>query len=463
MHYKTLSQVSTQLAEGEVSSVELTEAMLQRIASLNSTYNAYVQVFEEEARAAAIRADQMAQQKGRSGPLHGVPVAVKDLFDVAGTPTGCASTIRQDHIASKNATVVEKLQAAGAIILGKTNMTEFALSGYHPDLPVPLNPWNKDRWAGVSSSGSGVATALGMSYATLGSDTGGSIRFPSAANGVTGIKPTFGTVSKHGAFPLSFTLDHVGPITRSVEDAATVLQAIAGFDSADPFSIEGSPPDFLANMKMGIDGLKIGLDRTFCTTNVDPDVTTAVLKAAEQLESLGATLVEVDVMPVLETAQFWGVVVAAEAALVHKETFPSQKEQYGPVFRDLLELAPNLRATDYAAAREASARAQMTFNMAFSKSDLLLCPGAPAPAMPLSEFGPTTVLPAEAVASFTGLTAPMNFTGLPTISVPCGFSTEHLPIGLQFVGPYHSEPTLIQAAYAYEQSTQWHQEVPPIP
>jgi amidase len=463
LHYETLAAVAQQIQTQAVSPTALTEVMLDRIAQLNPSAHAYTCVMSEQARAQAQAAEQEINAGTYRGQLHGVPIAVKDLLDVEGVPTTCGSTIRQNAVASHDATVIAKLRAAGAVILGKLNMTEFALSGYHRELPVPVNPWGADRWAGVSSSGSGVATALGMAFGTLGSDTGGSIRFPSAVNGVVGIKPTFGTVSKAGAFPLSYTLDHVGPIARGVEDAAILLQAIAGHDPHDPFTHRTPVPDYLAQLTAGVRGLRIGVDETYCANDADPEVTQATLNATRVLEELGAILVPVNVMPTLAVAPFWGAVVAAEAAVAHADTYPSQAGEYGPVFGGLLEAAPSLTASDYAQARLATAQAQSTFDAVFADVDLLVCPGAPSPAMPLSEFGPTDVLPPEAVASFVGFCAPMNFTGIPTVSVPCGFSIGFLPIGLQFVGPRHAEPLLIQAAYAYEQATTWHTAQPPEP
>lgn len=461
LEYETIASISAKLKAGDLTPVELTETMLNRIDELNGQYHAYTHVMHTQARRQAERATNEMRSGQYLGPLHGIPIAVKDLFDVTGAPTTCASTMRQNSKATFDATVVAKLKAAGATILGKLNMTEFALSGYHPDLPVPLNPWNTERWAGVSSSGSAVAAALGLAYGTLGSDTGGSIRYPTAANGVVGIKPTFGTVSKHGAFPLSFSLDHVGPITRCVEDAALMLQVIAGYDPLDPFSKPGPTPNYLEGMKSGITGLRIGIDEAFCGSDAHPEVTQAVLQAAKDLEKLGATLVNVDLLPVLATAPFWGPIVAAEAAVTHSQTYPSRAEDYGPVFKDLLASASSLSASDYAESRLATAQAQSTFNRAFAEADLVLCPSSPVPAMPTAELGPNTILPPEMTTAFVGFTAPMNFTGIPTISLPCGQSSDGLPIGVQLAGPHHHENLLIRAAYAYENGTDFN-KIPPL-
>ena len=251
MRMETIAALAPQIARGERSPVELTEAMLKRIELLNPTANAYLHVASEAALDAARKAEARIAAGEYLGPLDGVPIAVKDLISAEGMPRSCASRVMQETGAA-DATVVARLKAAGAVILGKLNMTEFALSGYHPDLPVPVNPWAADRWAGVSSSGSAVATSMGLAYGTLGTDTGGSIRFPSAVNGVVGLKPTFGLVSKAGAFPLADTLDHIGPITRSVEDAAILLDAISGFDGADPDSLPGLGPSSAALLKVAL-------------------------------------------------------------------------------------------------------------------------------------------------------------------------------------------------------------------
>ncbi len=456
LHFESLADVARQIEAKQLSPVEVTQHMLERAASANPNCHAYAVLAEESALAQAQTAEKEIAAGNYKGPLHGVPVAVKDLFEMEGTVTACGSVIRKGSVSDRDATVVAKLKDAGAVILGKLNMTEFALSGYHPDMPVPVNPWAADRWSGVSSSGSGVASALGLAFGTLGTDTGGSIRYPSAVNGVVGIKPTFGRVSKHGGFPLAYTLDHVGPITRRVEDAALMLQEIAGFDENDPFSLLASVPQFIAGLNTGVSGLRIGIDETYCATDAHPEVTAAVLEAGRELEKLGAELVPVDLMAVLGTAPFWGAVVAAEAAVAHEGLYPEQADDYGPVFRGLLDASSEISGAIVTQARLAAAQATATFNTALTNVDALLCPAAPLPAMPLAEFPPTAVLPPEAVAAFVGFTAPMNFSGHPTITVPCGFSSENLPVGMQLVGAHKAEATIIRIAHAYEQATEWH-------
>lgn len=462
LHFSSLADVAHRIESKKISPVELTELMLTRLGEQNPQYHAYTLVTDQQAREAALAAEKEISAGGYKGTLHGVPIAIKDLFQTKGIATTCGSVVKRGWIPTEDATVVKKLKEAGAVILGKLNMTEFALSGYHPDLPVPVNPWGHDRWSGVSSSGSGVATAAGMAFGTLGSDTGGSIRFPAAVNGVVGIKPTFGRVSKNGAFPLAYTLDHIGPIARTVEDAAILLQAIAGYDANDPFSNRVPVTDYCEGLDSGIRGLRIGIDETYCATDAHPEVTAAVLSASRTFEELGAHLVPVNMLSVLEVCPFWGAVVAAEAAVAHQELFPEQAEQYGPVFRSTLEAALHISASDYAQARLAATNTKATLENLLNEVDVLLCPGAPLPAMPLEEFPPTQILPPQAVASFVGFTAPTNFSGHPTISVPCGFSADDLPLGLQLVGNYNAEANLITAAHTFEQATNWSTRKPPI-
>jgi len=460
--FASLATTAAAIRQRQVSPVELTTQLLARIAALNPTFHAYTSVLDEYALAQARQAEAEILAGNYKGPLHGIPIGIKDLAQVAGHPNTCGSIVKKGWIPEQDATLVQRLKEAGAIIIGKLNMTEFALSGYHPDLPVPVNPWGADRWSGVSSSGSAVATALGMAFATLGTDTGGSIRFPAAVNGVVGIKPTFGRVSSAGVFPLAPSLDHPGPIARRVKDAALMLQVMAGFDAADPFSRRTPVADYTADIDAGVAGLRIGIDERYCADDTHPAVTEAVLAAAEQFAQLGASLVPVDVLGVRAVCPYWSAVVAAEAAVAHADSFPSQADRYGPVFRSALEAAPGITGTLYAQAQFAAAQTRSIFDAAFEQADVLLCPGAPLPAMSLAEFPPTAVLPPEAVAAFVGFAAPMNFSGHPTISVPCGQTEDGLPLGLQLVGRHDQEAMLVRAAHTFEQSTHWHTLVPPL-
>src|SRR5262245_14455970 len=290
---KTLVEVAELIKKKEVSPVELTQAMLTRISALDGKLYSYLTVTADLALQQARAAEQEISKGTYRGPLHGMPIAVKDLCYTKGIRTTCASKILANWVPDYNATVVEKLNAAGAVLLGKLGMTEFALAGYHPSVHPPVNPWAADRWPGASSSGSGVATAASLCFGSLGSDTGGSIRFPSAACGIVGVKPTYGKVSRYGVFPLGETLDHIGPLTRSVADAAAMLRVIAGFDPNDPTTRRVTVRDYLDIVAHGIRGVRIGVDEEYCTKGVDPQISKAVLATTKTLQDLGASIQEV--------------------------------------------------------------------------------------------------------------------------------------------------------------------------
>ncbi|MFT7383027.1 MAG: amidase, partial [Urechidicola sp.] len=327
LHYQTLAEVAAQIADGELSATEVTETMLARISALEPTLHAYYAVMGEQALRAAVTADT-ARNEGRPlGPLHGVPIAVKDLCHKRGAPTTAGHHFRRQQTSIENATVVTRLEAAGAVVIGKLATTEGAMVGYHRDFEVPRNPWGElDRWPGVSSGGSGVATAAGLCFASLGTDTGGSIRFPSAANGIVGLKPTWGRVSRHGVLDLGPTLDHIGPMTRSVRDAARMLGVIAGRDLQDVTSLSAPIDDYEAALARGVRGLKIGWDEAYATSNVEPYVAAAMRNAISQLASAGAQIVDIKV-PGFEADELaaWNTLAATEAAAVHATTYPAKQ------------------------------------------------------------------------------------------------------------------------------------------
>lgn len=416
---QSISTLSRQLSAGELTATRLVQHFLDRIATYNPALRAFNTVTGEQALAEAGEADKAIEAGDRKGPLHGIPIGLKDLLYTDGVKTTVSSRIFADWIPDTNATVVDKLQAAGAISLGKLNMTEFALSGYHPDLQAPVNPWNADYWSGVSSSGSGVATAAGLCCAAIGTDTGGSIRMPSAVNGVVGIKPTYGRVSRHNAFPLSESLDHVGPLARSVEDAALILNAIAGFDIEDPTSLDLAVPDFTAGIGRDIKGLRIGIDASY-NAQVDPEVAAALQSTAEVLAGLGAELIDVDVTGIEEGAEHWFTLTGVEAVAHHAEFYPQRADDYGPVFRSLLEHGSSCSAMEVSRAYTARGRVQQILARTWQQVDILLCPSFAGPPPSLEEFPPQLVLPAEAVPSIVLYQAPFNFSGSPTISVPMG-------------------------------------------
>ncbi len=460
--FATLTEVATLVKDKEISPVELTEGMLDRIETVDSTLHSYITVLAESAIDSAQQAEREIMQGDYRGPLHGVPIAVKDLYFTAGVRTTCASKILADWIPDYDATVVKKLQTAGAVMLGKLNMTEFACIDYHPSYTAPLNPWNLNHWPGASSSGSAVAAAAGLCYGSLGSDTGGSIRFPAASCGVVGIKPTYGRVSRHGVFPLAESMDHVGPMARSVADAATLLGTIAGFDSQDCTSSREAVPDLLANLGAGVKSLRIGVDSSYCRDHADPQVSSAVSAAVDVMRDLGADIREVSVNHIDEAVAAWSVIFAAEAAAAHGETFPSRAADYGPGILVFLKMGVEVRGVEYAKAQVTRQKIKRVFEDLFLDIDLLLCPSTLSPPAPLPDNTAAEVADAKSVAVLLRTTAPTSLAGNPTISVPCGFTADGLPLSMQLIGRHFQEPLLCQAAYAYEQAVEWRRRRPPL-
>jgi amidase len=387
---------------------------------------------------------------------------VKDLCYTTGVRTMGGAKVLRDFVPDFDATVVTRLRQAGAVILGKLNLTEGAMGGYHPEFAIPKNPWNAGRWSGASSSGSGVATAAGLCFGALGSDTGGSIRFPASACGTVGLKPTYGRVSRHGVHALGQTLDHVGPLTRSSADAGIVLQAIAGQDANDPTSLPDPVPDMLEGIDQGVHGLRIGWNETYATRDVDPEVVGAVRAALKVMEDLGAEIVEVDLPDIDPYLTYWRTLCTAEAVAAHEANYPSRREDYGPYFREWLDRGAAVTGADYARASFKRYECNGVFRTAFMHIDVLACPTTIGPAYPVTEaalYGPMD--PRRAV-HFQRFTVPFDFSGAPTISVPCGQNREGLPLSLQFVGKPLSEPRLCRIGHTYEQATDWHNLHPPV-
>jgi amidase len=404
--------------------------------------------------------------KGRyRGPLHGVPVAVKDLCFTKGVRTMGGSAVMADHVPSFDATVVRRFDEAGAVLLGKLNLTEGAMGGYNPKLKVPENPWRESHWAGASSSGSGAATAAGLAYATLGSDTGGSIRHPSAVCGIVGLKPTWGRVSRYGVLALAESLDHVGPMTRSSADTGIVLQAIAGPDSNDPTTLSDPVPDMLSGpggLVSGGQGLRVGFDDGFTTTDMAPDFARAVIEGVRVIERVGACIVPVKMPARLrDYVQAWPVICTAEALAAHAAYYPARAAEYGPWFRGWLERGAAVTGADYARANNLRAACVGELRSMMRDIDVFACPSTARAAYPVTPevlYGP---IPADRDPWQSRYTVPFNFAGLPTISVPCGLSEQRLPLSLQFVGKPLTEPLLVRVGDAYERATDWHTLHPP--
>jgi amidase len=457
-----LTKLSGMLRDRAVSPVEATRAVLDRIRRLEPTLHAYLAVLEERAIARATEAEREIAAGSWRGPLHGVPVGVKDLCYTAGVATTCASRLRRDWNPEPSATVVQRLEAAGAVLVGKLNLTEFAMAWYHPDLPVPQNPWDSTLWPGASSSGSGVATAAGLCFASLGTDTGGSIRFPSAACGIVGLKPTYGRVSRRGVFPLGESLDHIGPMTRTVADAAAVLAVIAGHDPDDPTSRRETVDDYAAALERGVGGLRIGIDERYVGTGTAPEVTVAVLDAARTLERLGAKLLSVRVPDVEPSLSAWTTLCSAEAAAAHAESYPSRAAEYGQGFRSFLEIGAGRRGAEYASAHFVRERFAGELRGLFEGIDLLACPSMPSAAVPVADIPPD----ARGLGDSSPLmrfTAPFNLSRSPTLSLPCGPASDGPPPSLQLVARELGEATLLRAGAAFQDATRWHEQRPPEP
>ena len=462
LHFKTIAETAKLIESRELSPVEVIRAILERVDALDGRYKSYATLMAEHATDAASRAEREIVGGAYKGPLHGVPVAVKDLCFTRGVRTMGGCKVLADNIPSHDSTVVNRLASAGAVLLGKLNLTEGAMGGYNPDFEVPVNPWNRDRWTGSSWSGSGVATALGLCFGSRGSDTGGSIRFPAACCGVVGLKPTWGRVSRYGVLALAESLDHVAPLTRSSADAGIMLQAIAGFDLNDPTSLTDPVPDMLAEIERGVAGVRIGMDRRYATDGVDADQAEAVLAAVGVLEKLGAEIVEVQMPDVDHYLPAWPILCSAEAVAAHREHYPERREDYGQWFRGWLDQGANVSGADYAEANNMRAECNGLVREVFREIDVLACPSTLAPAHPVTRetlYGP---MDDRRGTAFQRYTVPYDFNGMPTLSVPCGLSGEGLPLSLQFVGNHLREPPLLcRVGHAYERVTEWHVRHPP--
>jgi len=461
LHFKTITEISEAIASKQVSPVEITTALLQRIDALDGRLKSYATVMADSAMAAAQKAEQEIDAGMSRGPLHGVPIAVKDLCFTKGVRTMGAAKVLADHVPAFDGTVITKLKAAGAVLLGKLNLTEGAMGGYNPEFDIPKNPWNPDRWTGSSSSGSGVSTAAGLCFGSLGSDTGGSIRFPSAACGIVGIKPTWGRVSRYGVLALAESMDHVGPMTRSVADAGIMLAAIAGFDENDPTSLSNPVPNMLEGVGRDIRGIRIGFDENYATSDIDTELAEAVRVGVEVLADQGAEIVEVQLPDVEAYTSVWSTLCAAEAVLAHAATYPSRRDDYGPWFRGWLDMGAKVTGADYAKANNLRAACTGHLRRVFEEIDVLVCPSMSAPPHRVSPemlYGTSGVRDPK----FYRFTVPFDYNGAPTLSVPCGMNSEGLPLSIQFVGKHLSEPLLCQVGHAYESATPWHNLHPDV-
>ncbi len=463
LHYASLADVARLLRATEISPVELTRIMLDRIAAVDGHLNSYVTVTADIAMSTAREAESDILAGNYRGPLHGIPIGIKDLCYTVGVATMAGTKVLEDFMPPFNATVVEKLNAAGAVSLGKLALCEGAMGSYHPELQIPVNPWDESRWSGISSSGSGVATAAGLCFGSIGTDTGGSIRYPSAVNGCVGLKPTYGRISRYGVFPLAESMDHVGPMTRTVEDAAIMYEAMAGFDPEDGTSLPDPVSPVRSQLNGGIEGLRVGFDHRYATVNVDGEVAEAIEQAISVLQQLGAEIVDVAIPEVGDPDEIWYPLGTVEAALAHQTTFPVRADEYGPGFRGDLEYGLSVSALDHA--RAARTRAEMSGRLRamLAGVDCFVCPSMSNTARSKSANPFELDLKEWKRLVISDIfSKPFNFSGVPTLCVPCGFSSEGLPISLQFIGRQLAEGEILRAGHAYQLATEWHNEHPRI-
>ncbi|MEU8972148.1 amidase [Streptomyces monashensis] len=447
----SLTAAADEIRERRLSPVELTDSVLERIAQVEPHLQAYVTIGAEHARRAAHEAAHDIAAGRYRGPLHGIPMGLKDLIDVAGTATSASSRVRADHHASADSTVAARLKEAGAVLAGKTHTHEFA---YGLTTPQTHNAWDRSRVAGGSSGGSAVAVASGMATFALGTDTGGSIRVPAALNGVVGLKPTYGLVPRHGVTSLSWSLDHVGPITRTVEDAGVVLSALAGHDPRDPASLTAPATDYRPVAGTDLTGLRVGVPRTYYFDHIDPEVEAAVRRAIDRLQALGARLVEVETpMTRYIQATQWGLMVP-EATAYHQGTLRTVPELYRDDVRILLEAGELMPAGDYLRAQRSRTLMRQEWARMLQEVDVIAVPTVPATAV---EADRSTITWADGTVedvsdAYVRLSSPANITGVPSLSLPVGHDMAGLPIGMQLLGRPLGESVLLRVGHAYEQT-----------
>lgn len=452
--YQSTVSLARQIRAKEISPREAVEAHLERIARLDPRVHAYLRVSVERAREAARRAEQALADGRELGPLHGVPVAVKDLFDTAGIETTCGSPrILGGNVPARSATAVERLEAAGAILLGKLHLTEFAYIAHHPETPPARNPWALDRSPGGSSSGSAIAVAGGLASATLGSDTVASIRLPAAWCGVVGLKPTWGRVSRDGVFPLAASLDHVGPLGRSVPDIALLLHCIAGPDPRDPSARLQAPPPPEPFPRDDFAGVRIGWDERYATADVEPEIVAAVQSARDRMAALGGMIVPVTLPDLDATLATFSALFAAEVRAAHARLYPLRAGDYSPSLREALALFSRLDPLAHVEAAIAARAFRHRIDRLFDGIDVLICPAWPFPATRLRgderDFamqGAEGANPLYA-ARFTCL---WNLAATPAISIPWSFNATGLPLAIQLVGRVGADESLLSTAACLE-------------
>lgn len=458
--FLTIAEAARLIEKRELSPVELCDSRLDRIARLDDRLHSFIRVLGDDARAAAQAAEaEIAAGKYR-GPLHGIPIGVKDIYETAGVATTGHSKVMQDHVPKADAFSVKKLRDAGAVVMGKLATHEFAFGGPSFDLPWPpaRNPWDTTRFTGGSSSGTGAAVAAGLVLGGTGSDTGGSIRGPAAYCGLAGIKPTYGLISRAGILPLGFSLDHAGPMAWTAEDCATLLQAMAGHDPADPASASRPIPDYRAGLQSGAKGLRIGLIRHFYERDNEANAATrqAIDTAAKALEGLGCSVRDITLSPLADWAACGVTIMLSEAYAIHEHNLRRRFNDYGEIFRDRMALAGLITAADYVQALRRRRELIAELDDAMADLDLVMTAAAPSEAPPIDQVPKFTIM------NPPSLTIAFNVTGSPAMSVCCGYTDAGLPLSFQIVGKRFEDATVLRAAHAYEQATPWRERRPEL-
>ncbi len=461
--FLSLAQLAEQIKTRAVSPVEVTHAYLDRIQAVDSKLNSYITVAAEHALREAQAAEAEMSADGYRGPLHGIPLAHKDIVATKGMRTTCGSKIFKDAVPDYDATVIERFQTAGAVLLGKLNMNEFATTIPSAFFGRVNNPWNLGHSPGGSSSGSGAAVAAGLCAGSLGTDTGGSIRVPAAFCGTVGLKATHGRISLYGVTPLAWSLDHIGPLTRTVQDAALMLQVLAGFDARDSVSRQAPVGDYMTKLSGEVQGLRLGVPARFFPEYTDPEAKSAFEAAVQVLEDLGAHIEEINLPDLEQTWPIANAIINGEANVWHAPYLQTQAEDYGPQVRKFLERGKSMLATDYVKARQAQTRLSQEMQARFAHIDALLTPGELIPAPAHDAF--SIIIDgreAKLLSAIISATCPFNLTGQPALTVPCGFTTSGLPLAIQIVGKPFDEATILQIGHAYEVHTEWHQQRPSL-
>ena len=465
LHYLSISEAADLISQKRLSPVELTQAHLTRIEATEPRLNSFITLLAYDALASAQTAEQEIQAGDYRGPLHGIPIGLKDLYYTKGILTTVGSKILRDFVPDYDATVTERFAEAGAVLMGKLQMHEFALgaTSVNPHDGPAHNPWDVDSITGGSSGGSGSAVGSGQVMAALGSDTGGSVRIPAGLCGIVGLKPTFGRVSRRGVFPLSFSLDTVGPMTRTARDAALIMNVIAGYDSRDPSSANMPNEDFTAALGQSMNGLRIGIPDEFFYDIIDPEVAEAMCVATGMLGELGATVERVSIPVLNHSLAISSTILIAEAAEVHTENLRDRPQDIGADVRGRLQTGALTSARDYLKAQRARTEFNNQMAEVMERYDILVAPtsaiGAPKINQTHIEIGGRQE---NALSLMSRLTRPFNICGFPTATIPSGFTSAGLPIGMQIAGRPFEDATVLQVADAYEQATDWHTRRPPV-